>query len=237
VDEGGSGGSANGSADGLDRPRAEARALAEELAAESLRETGLAPRTCGVPVMRGPWAGKNCLNPAGLGTVHEGYGPCLAHGGAKYRGRALGAWMAAHAIAREYDTSPWEALLLAVRVAHGKLAWYQAKLADTESDDELRMGGAGYDWVAGAQFWHDRLLRSAKMAVDAGVAERLVAQVELEGSRIARVLNAAMDGVAGEIPVELERRMRELMRRELLAIEAEDRREPVAIEGEVAVQP
>lgn len=204
------------------------------------------PRTCGVLATRGGWAGMNCPNPAGDKTVHRGFGPCWVHGGAKMRGRAEGAWVAAHAFAQQLDVSPWDALLMAVRIAAGKVAYVEWVLSQARSDLELegrvRRTGEGEEqllvhpdtgeplgvgafrdlsfWVRQSELWHDRLARTAKMAVDAGVAAWLVEKVEADAQAIASVLNAMISGVEDEVSPEVAARMRTLAREHLLALEA-----------------
>lgn len=153
--------------------------------------------------------------------------------------------MVAHAFARELECTPWDALLRAVRIAAGKVAYCEWVLGQASSDLELegRFGrtedglllhpdtgeplGAGQlrdlsFWVGKSELWTDRLARYAKLAIDAGVAERLVAQVELEGQAIGRVLTAALGELEGRgAPEETIAAVRAAMRAELLAIEAE----------------
>lgn len=199
---------------------------------------------CGVVITRGVLKGRGCPRVAGQGTVHKGIGRCVAHGGAKRQGRAEAAWMAGHAFARELECSPWEGLLRAVRVAAGKLAYCEWVLSQASSDLELE-GRFGRDeggvlvhpdtgeplgggqvrnlawWVGKSELWTDRLARYSKMACDAGVAERLVAQVELEGQSIGRVLSVALEEVSELLDEAAVARVRARMRSELLMIEQE----------------
>lgn len=207
-------------------------------------------RICGIPVKRGIWAGQDCKNPAGHNTVHAGYGPCFVHGGAKFKGRAEGAWVAAHAFGQQLNINPFDALLMAVRIAAGKVAYIEHVIGTASSDLELegrvrRLEGENGDpgllmhpdtgqplgvgqfrdlsfWVEQSEKWHDRLAKTAKMAVDAGIAAYEIQKVEAEAQRMARVLNAVIDGLEDVIDDTVALRMRSLMRKELLAIEAEE---------------
>jgi hypothetical protein len=100
--------------------------------------------------------------------------------------------MTAHAIARVLDVDPWEAIEVAMRRAFAWSAWYQAKLATVVDDDALRPGGEAYDWVRGSERTTEAAARYAKMALDAGVAERQVQAVELQGALIAQVLSTTL---------------------------------------------
>jgi hypothetical protein len=149
-----------------------------------------------------------------------------------------------HAFGAELDITPWEALLRAVRIAAGKSAYCEWVLAQASHDLELE-GRFGRDeggmlihpdtgeplgggqlrnlswWVAKSELWHDRLARTSKMAIDAGVAKWQIERMEAEANQLARVLNAVLEGMAGEISEEQSARMRQLMRNELLALDAE----------------
>jgi hypothetical protein len=229
----------------LDRIAGHGLATARERRREDLAGGGTGnPATCGKPITRGPWAGRHCPCPAGEKTTHEGYGRCWPHGGKSARGRAEASWLAAHAFAQELDVNPWDALLMAVRIAAGKVQYCQwvigAATSDLEIEGRFTRGadglvvhpdtgeplGAGQlrnltFWNTKLEFWHGRLAQTAKWAIDAGVAAYEVARAETEAQNMARVLNATLEGVQGQVPEEVVAKMRALMRRELLAIDAE----------------
>lgn len=86
------------------------------------------------------YIGKQCVSRAGRGTSHDDYGQCIAHGGAKKYGRALGGWLMAHAFAEEYDLSPWESLLYVIRITAGRVKYCERVLGTARDDREL-IGG------------------------------------------------------------------------------------------------
>lgn len=86
----------------------------------------------------------------------------------------------AHGFAKALGVSPWQGLITAVHIAAGRVAWIEAKLGEAVEDTQLMPEGDLWHWVKQAELWHDRLARVSKMAIDAGVAERLVKQLELE---------------------------------------------------------
>jgi hypothetical protein len=153
---------------------------------------------CTAVYKKGRDAGKKCLSKPGKGTDHEGWGPCVAHGGAKRPGRSTAAWLMAHMYAQEYDVSPWEALLLVIRITAGKLRYIESVLASAESDDELEGRPTGQEvvggpndggvepgrnlswWVAQSQLERQTLAKVSKAAIDAGVAQLLI-EKELRG--------------------------------------------------------
>jgi len=100
-------------------------------------------------------------------------------------------------VARELEVSPWEALLLAVRKAAGRVAWVDAQLTDaTRAADGDQNDRAVLRWLSESRKERTLLARTAKAAVDAGVAERFVRQVELEGRLVAEVLGRVIDRLA-----------------------------------------
>lgn len=162
--------------------------------------------------------------------------------------------MAAHAFAQQLNINPWDALLMAVRIAAGKVAYIEHVIGTASSDLELegrveRLSGTGDDgsssilihpdtgqalgvgefrdlsfWVKQSELWHDRLAKTAKMAVDAGIAAYEIQKVEAEAQRMARVLNAVIEGLESKIDETVALEMRRLMRVELLHIEEEETR-------------
>lgn len=136
---------------------------------------------------------KRCTRPAGMKTAHEGVGYCYVHGGNTKRENRIGALIMAHAIAGELDVTPWDALLTAVRRFAAMAAFYDSKLATVVDDAELEPGGDAYYWLNMSEKMHEKAARFGKMAIDGGVAERLVHQVELEGTRMVTALNAALE--------------------------------------------
>lgn len=142
----------------------------------------------------------------------------------------------AHAFARQLDVTPWEGLLTAVRIAAGRVAFIEHKLSTCEVDRQLEppnnesLSEAGRDqdhegtnlnyWVKQSEVWHDKLARISKLAIDAGVAERLVRQLELEAQLMLRATSLTLD----ELGLDPDTRQRALgiMSRNLLALEAEE---------------
>jgi len=180
--------------------------------------------------------GDLCGRTAGAGTEHAGVGRCWQHGGNTEAGRREGAWIVAHGFARALDVTPWEALLTAVKIAAGRVAWIESKLATVAEDrqleppnnDSLAEPGRDSDhqgtnvnyWVKQAEVWHERLARVSKLAIDAGVAERLVRQLELEAELMLRATSLTFD----ELGLDDDTRQRALgiMSRNLLALEAQE---------------
>lgn len=171
----------------------------------------------------------HCKNPAGLRTDHPGTGPCSTHGGNTIRERVGGALMTAHAIASFMDVDPWEAIEIALRRAAAWSAWYQAKLAEVTDDDDLRPGGASWDWVVGARKMTEAMAKYAKMAHDMGVAERKLQVIELQGQTIARVLTTTLHELG--LSQDMEDRARVLMETQLRLLSSQGKADVIA--GEI----
>lgn len=188
---------------------------------------------CFAPVTSGVKAGELCDRYAGAGTDHLGVGRCWRHGGRDAEGIREAGWIVGHAFARALDVTPWEGLLTAVRIAAGRVAFIEAKLAGAQVDRQLepavkdsiseagrtqdQQGSNMHYWVKQAEYWVDRLAKLSKLAIDAGVAERLVRQVELEAQLMLRATNLTLD----ELGLDEETRQRVLvtMSRHLLELE------------------
>jgi hypothetical protein len=97
-------------------------------------------------------------------------------------------------IAREEDVSPWDALLRATRLASNRVTWVDQQLASVvAANDGEPFCAAVRSAMKESRLERTLLARTAKAAVDAGVAERLVRQVELEGRLVAEVLGRTLD--------------------------------------------
>ena len=125
----------------------------------------------------------------------------------------------AQRFAGELDVTPWQALLTVLRRANAKAMWYSLQLSEAD-ETELLPGGVHHDLVREAERADLALAKYAKMALDAGVAEQLVASITGQAALLTRVINAAV--MADELALTDEQVTiaRALMRREILAIEA-----------------
>ena len=145
----------------------------------------------------------HCARPAGAGTVHEGIGLCSTHRGAQGAGQVQGAVEMALLFADEMQVTPWEALLSQVRLLAQQVRWLQIRVQNAELEfgvDAIKPGGPAWEWVALLEARGDRLAKVSKMALDAGVAERLVYQVNVETEAMVDAANSLMDqlGLTGE---------------------------------------
>lgn len=200
--------------------RVEVRTWEDELGVGWDYATTRGPDTplCGYPLVRR--RGERCERSAGAGTGHPGAGPCHGHVKTQATGGMIGAWVVAHGFARALECTPWDGLLWAVRIAAGRVAFIEQKLGTATCDEDLQPEGQLWHWVKQAEVWHDKLMRSSKLAIDAGVAERLVRQLELEAQLMLKATRLTLD----ELGLDDDTRQRALgiMSRNLLTLEAEE---------------
>lgn len=98
-------------------------------------------------------------------------------------------------LAERYEVDPWAALLLAVRLSayHAQqVDMILATLRAPESNSDEALVRA---WQHESRMERMLLAKTAKSAIDAGVAERLVREVELEGQLVALAVVAALDSL------------------------------------------
>lgn len=150
----------------------------------------------------------------------------------------------AHRFAEELDVSPWEALLLVIRITAGRLRYIESVLASATDDRELEgrvdetevtgvvVGGANDGavttgrnltwWVERSAEERDRLAKVSKAAIDAGVAQLLIEKELRSGEELAgtfvKLLKSMEEAGMSDEALEL---ARGVLRRELqLAIES-----------------
>lgn len=179
---------------------------------------GLRERLCLAPLADD--SGRRCDRLAGHRTTHEGVGRCRRHGGNTREGRAEAAWMVAHSIARELDVTPWDALLTVVRRSAGvQEYWYTQLTTQLYDPSELEdPESRPSHWLRNYLQAMDRTAKYSKMAVDAGVAERMAAVQEVQAAVVVRVLNEALSQAS--VPPEVESRLRSALAGSLRALEA-----------------
>lgn len=182
-------------------------------------------------------SGDTCAQPAGFGTQHLGWGLCKYHGGNSPAGitsaarKEVGARLGAYGA--PVDVDPAAALLGEVRRSAGIVAWLGAVIARFTSGIDLddgtikardvvqTLGENGREaavWVE--LFFRERrqLAQVAKMALDAGVAERQVQLQEEQGKLLATVIQGILTDLG--LTTEQATAAPSIVRRHLMAIES-----------------
>lgn len=199
---------------------------------------------CGARTKRGTV----CSKTAGFGTDHVGFGQCKHHGGSTANGIKFAAKLQAAALAADEDrrldgrtlelvVDPFDAVLKMLYKAAGWEAFCTRKVVALEEAtllvDHERVTTTSGDgltrversnerslhvWVVEQQRARSEVARLAKVAIDAGVAERYVRVAEQTAELVAR----AFDHLIGELdlsPAQLERAPA-AVRRSLQLVEA-----------------
>src|SRR4051794_6172014 len=158
--------------------------------------------------------GEQCGKVRGWGTDHLYSGRCRTHGGNSPSHVKAAAKEAVASLGHEADVEPLDVLLRTIRLDWGAVQWVTSKIreADEKGDERTPLV---YQGLYGA--WLDRAAKHAKLALDAGVAERQVAIAEREGEMLAQVIKAILGDLG------LSKQQREapgVVRRHLTALSA-----------------
>jgi hypothetical protein len=174
-------------------------------------------------------SGGLCKLSAGWGTDHVGAGRCKMHGGSSSTGRTNAARLQAAELAAELDLEPHDALLWSVRLAAGEVQFFTAQVAALEQDalvvehERHRVGDLAYTetstraelniWIRARQDALERLAKYAKMAIDAGVAERHVRVAERYGELLADLVGGILTDL--ELTADQQKQAPSVVRRHL----------------------
>ena len=157
--------------------------------------------------------GGPCKLRAGHGTDHPGFGLCRMHGGnvAAHKKRAAELEMIdmGRVMGMPIDVDPVQALLNVIRMTAGEVEYATLMVAGLSPDQAVEtfteeQSGSEISYtkttnVATLNIWirtrhdaMDRLARYAKMAIDAGVAERQVRVAERMGGMLGNLITAVL---------------------------------------------
>ncbi len=164
-------------------------------------------KICGADSRR---LGRKCERPAGWGTDHVGYGPCKLHGGTLKGVRAqahktmiMEEMQGTFGANMPVDIHPTDALLELVKMTAGYVRWLNKEVGDLASVTQYNKQTGGKDTDALVRMlgeYTDRLARFSKMALDAGVEERMVRLAEQQGDLIAIVIVDLLDSLNLTVP-------------------------------------
>jgi hypothetical protein len=164
-----------------------------------------------------------CRNVAGQGTDHLGIGCCKFHGGNTTNHRVAAVRTEATRRAATYgepiEIDPHTALLLEVHRSAGHVAWLNEQLKSMP--DVADAPGQALSLMYSRE--RDHMMRVAKTAIDAGVAEREVRLAEGQGRLIAYAIMKMIDEL--ELSGAQQRRARQLVSQQLR--ELVDSRDPM----------
>lgn len=215
----------------------------------------LQPRTtCGARKKGQPSTeGEGCSHPAGWGTAHAGFGYCKYHGGNTQAGNKSAAreWGRLLISNTKFggdlkdipDITAEEALLEEVRRSVAMVRWLEERIGSFSLDDNnvdigqlpslVSESSRGTPGSTDVQAWmmlyreeRSHMVRAAKTAIDAGIAERMVRIAEEQGRTLASAIRAVLDALnlsptqAALVPSVVPRILREVSQKQPLVLEA-----------------
>lgn len=152
-----------------------------------------------------------CQRPAGWNTDHAGWGKCSLHGGNTPTLRtSAGKWVGGEIIHRmttaygygaPADVTPVDALLGEVQRGAGHVAWLGERIGIMELFEPGEDGKpkvltpSQHELIDLYHKERQQLVKTAKMALDAGVNERRVRLAEMQGTLMLQAINTVLDGL------------------------------------------
>ena len=138
--------------------------------------------------------GNRCTRRAGSGTDHRGYGRCNTHGGASPDGIMEAARQRVGEMSGFYglpkNVHPGDVLLAETRRTAGHVEFLQHLINRWENEDEAAGPSDALEaWLRIYHMERAHLIRTSKMAIDAGVQERMVSLAEKQGAMVADVID------------------------------------------------
>lgn len=178
---------------------------------------------CGAALTRnGIRTGEHCSQAAGFQTDHPGYGQCRIHGGITPAGKKAAARQAGREIIQAVkfggdlnitNVTAEQALIEEVRRSTAMVRWLEERIGTWDYDDSEgavmgglpRMVGETYRGgmtITDQQAWmivyreeRAHAAKVAKMAIDAGIAERMVRIAEDQGIMLGTAIKAVLDAL------------------------------------------
>lgn len=138
--------------------------------------------------------GEACQSLAGEGTVHPGWGRCKMHSGSTPAGikSALAKKVLAEAqfYGEAVPIEPAQALVAEIERTNGHVEWLSLKVASLDEEEEPEYLSW---WLTVYHAERKHLASVSKMAVDAGIAERVVKLAEAEAAVMAEAILSVLE--------------------------------------------
>ncbi len=158
-------------------------------------------------------SGAICKRKAGWGTNHPGVAACRDHDQrqAASRARHVARPSLELLVGHKVDINPMEALLMCVRITAAEVAYFSSRIGELDDNQitvrprqeqiaqkdgvaiDLRQTKELNIWIRARKESMRDLARFSKMALDAGVEERLVRVAESVGDSIAKAIRSILD--------------------------------------------
>lgn len=178
---------------------------------------------CGAALTKdGIRTGEHCSQAAGFQTDHAGFGQCRLHGGITPAGKKSAARQAGRELIQQVkfggdlkitNVTAEQALIEEVRRSTAMVRWLEERIGawQYDIDPQAELGGLprmmGETWKGNSQLTdqHAWLIcyreerahaaKVAKMAIDAGIAERMVRIAEDQGIMLGTAIKAVLDAL------------------------------------------
>lgn len=177
--------------------------MAEQKSREDSRICGAVKRT----------NGKLCMRTPGWGTDHSGFGRCKFHSGSSRSGKIAAAHEEINGMALARAVSPTQALTAALNLTAGQLAYATEKVAEL-TDEQLFGEYVNREtgipevltnvWLKLQRELTGDIAKFAKLAIDAGLAERDMNLREAQ----TQVFAALLEAVVGDLNLTAAQRKR-----------------------------
>lgn len=151
------------------------------------------PNVCGAWISRRE---KHCEQPKGQGTDHPGSGHCKWHFGSTEAGKEYAAKEAGMQILKyttPLEIDPTAALLQELYRTAGQVRYLDSKIGEWELDTTEEIPDNQRQWLLVHRAERKHLAAVAKLALDAGVAEREIRLAELQGAILADAIEKILD--------------------------------------------
>lgn len=151
------------------------------------------PNVCGAWIKR---RSKHCEQPKGQGTDHPGSGHCKWHFGSTQAGREFAAKEAGMQILKyttPLEIDPTAALLQELYRTAGQVRYLDAKIGEWDLDTTEEIPDSQKQWLAVHRAERKHMAAVAKLALDAGVAEREIQLAEQQGAILADAIEKILD--------------------------------------------
>lgn len=170
--------------------------------------------------------GKPCLRPAGTGTKTPGKGACAWHKGQSLLEIAVRQEL--NEFSKPIQVSPQQAMGAVMRLAAGQLAYASEEVARLRPDELFTIGYhpksetlvmVPHHWVALQREIMNDLAKYAKLASDAGLAERGQVLAEKQTEIVANLIEKVVESI--DLTPAQKLALGPALRREMEAIETE----------------
>lgn len=166
--------------------------------------------------------GTRCMQYAGMGTTHKGYGNCKWHGGNMAVLKRAAAKEQAILMGAPVDINPLDAMMWCIRITAGEVVFCTQQMELLTKDEWMEstiVGKQLHLWSRERQKAVERLGKFSKDALALGIAERAVRLAEQYGHTIAKYTKGIMDDITPYLTEEGVKKAPLIVRKHLALLE------------------